>query len=60
MSQPVHTSVVHNHAKVRRTTRSSWIGFGVLALVVMVAPIAPYVISRGAQGSLVTLFSLTL
>jgi branched-chain amino acid transport system permease protein len=58
VSQSLHTSVVHNHAKVRRTTRSSWIGFGVLALIVIVAPIAPYVISRGAQGSLVTLFSL--
>lgn len=58
MSQTVHTSVVHNHAKVRRTTRSSWIGFGVLALIVLVAPVAPYVLSRGTQGSLVTLFSL--
>ena len=58
MNEPIHTSVVHNHAKVRRTTRSSWIGFGVLALIVLVAPVAPYVLNRGTQGSLVTLFSL--
>jgi branched-chain amino acid transport system permease protein len=30
----------------------------VLAVVVLVAPIAPYVLSRGTQGSLVTLFAL--
>jgi len=58
VNEPIHTSVVHNHAKVRRTTRSSWIGFGVLALLVLVAPAVPYVLNRGTQGSLVTLFSL--
>ncbi len=49
---------MHQHAKVRRATRASWVGLGVLLLVVLVAPIAPYVLSRGLQGSLVTLFSL--
>jgi branched-chain amino acid transport system permease protein len=39
-------------------TRSSWAGLAGAALLVLVAPIAPYVLSRGDQGSLVTLFSL--
>ncbi len=58
MTTQTHPAVVHAHTKVRRSTLSSWIGLGVLALVVLAAPMAPYVLSRGAQGSLVTLFSL--
>lgn len=50
--------VVHDHTKVRRTSRSSWAGFIVLAIVVAAAPLVPYVLDKGAQGSLVTLFSL--
>ena len=53
-----HPHVVHPHAKVKRATRSSWIGLGVIAVLVLVAPLAPYVLDRGTQGSLVTLFSL--
>lgn len=53
-----HAAVVHHHTKVRRTSRSSWIGLAVLAVVLLAAPIAPYVLNRGVQGSLVTLFSL--
>ena len=53
-----HPHVVHPHAKVKRATRSSWIGLGVVAVVILIAPMAPYVIDRGTQGSLVTLFSL--
>ena len=54
----VHPHVVHPHAKVKRATKSSWIGLGIIAVLILVAPIAPYVIDRGMQGSLVTLFSL--
>ena len=51
-------AVVHPHAKVRRATRSSWTGLIVMGLLVLVAPIAPYVLDKGTQGSLVALFSL--
>ena len=60
MTTQTHPAVVHSHTKVRRGTRSSWIGLGVLALVVLFLPIVPYLsaVSRGTQASLVTLFSL--
>ncbi len=58
MTTQTHPAVVHGHTKIRRATRSSWIGLAVVAVVVLAAPMAPYVLSRGAQGSLVTLFSL--
>lgn len=53
-----HLPVVPAHARVRRATRSSWAGLAVAAVLVLVAPLAPYVLDKGAQGSLVTLFSL--
>lgn len=53
-----HPHVVHAPAKVRRSTKSSWAGLGVVAALVLVAPLAPYVLDKGVQGSLVTLFSL--
>lgn len=58
MTTQTHPAVVHQHTKVKRATRASWIGLGLLVLLVLVAPLAPYVVSRGVQGSLVTLFSL--
>jgi branched-chain amino acid transport system permease protein len=51
-------AVVHEHTKVRRSTRSSWVGLAVVVVLVAAAPAVPYVLSRGVQGSLVTLFSL--
>ena len=53
-----HLPVVPAHARVRRATRSSWAGLAVAVVLVLVAPLAPYVLDKGAQGSLVTLFSL--
>ena len=54
----VHPHVVHPHAKVRRATKSSWVALAVAVVLVLVAPVAPYVLDKGMQGSLVTLFSL--
>jgi len=51
-------SVVHPHAKVRRGTRSSWIGLGIVAIIVLLLPILPYTTFRTVQSSLVTLFAL--
>lgn len=53
-----HPHVVHAHAKVRRATKASWVGLAVVVVVVLIAPMAPYVLDKGIQGSLVTLFSL--
>jgi branched-chain amino acid transport system permease protein len=50
-------AVVHQHARVRRGTRASWVGLAVLAAVVLASGAAPYVLDKGLQGSLVTLFS---
>ena len=58
MTTQTHPAVVHAHTRIRRSTRSSWIGLALLSVVVLAAPMAPYVLGRGAQGSLVTLFSL--
>jgi ABC-type branched-subunit amino acid transport system permease subunit len=57
-TETVHPHVVHPHAKVRRATKSSWVGLGVIVVLVLAAPAAPYVLDKGTQGSLVTLFSL--
>lgn len=58
MTTVEHPHVVHPRARVRRAGLSSWIGLGVLAALVLVAPIAPYAIPRGTQGELTTLFAL--
>jgi branched-chain amino acid transport system permease protein len=50
--------VVLPHVKVRRATRTSWTGLIVIVPLAAVLGLAPYVVSRGTQGSLVTLFSL--
>ncbi len=53
-----HPHVVHTPPKVRRATKSSWAGFAVIVALVLMAPLAPYVVDKGVQGSLVTLFAL--
>ena len=53
-----HPHVVHTPPKVRRATKSSWAGFPVIVVLVLLAPLAPYVVDKGVQGSLVTLFAL--
>jgi branched-chain amino acid transport system permease protein len=53
-----HHSVVTEHVKVKRSTRSSWIGLGVIVALVLILPAAPYIIDRGLQQQLVTLFAL--
>lgn len=50
--------IVHGHAKVKRATRTSWVGLGVVVPLLAVLGLAPYFLDRGLQGSLVTLFSL--
>jgi branched-chain amino acid transport system permease protein len=58
-SEPVvHPGVVHSHVKVRRATKSSWAGLGVAVPLLLVLAMGPYIIDRGTQQSLVTLFSL--
>ena len=54
------TTVVHPHARVRRSTKASWGGLAVVAILLVVSPIAPYILDRGVQGSLVSLFSLVV
>ncbi len=54
------SAVVHPHVKVRRATRSSWAGLAVIVPLILVAPIAPYVLDRGMQQNLVILFSLVV
>lgn len=51
-------AVVHPHAKVKRATKSSWVGLAVIVVLLLVAPAVPYLVDKGTQGSLVTLFSL--
>ncbi len=51
-------AVIHPHTRVRRATRSSWAALIVGAVILLVAPAAPYLLDKGIQGSLVTLFSL--
>jgi branched-chain amino acid transport system permease protein len=50
--------VVLPHVTVRRATRTSWTGLIVAVPLAAGLGLAPYVVSRGTQGSLVTLFSL--
>ena len=57
-THPPHPAVVHPRSQVRRVSLSSWIGLGVLALVLVAAPAAPYLVPRGTQSSLTTLFAL--
>lgn len=52
------THVLHEHVQVRRDTRSSRIAAVVAVLVLAGMATLPYVVSRGTQQSLVTLFSL--
>ena len=59
MTEPVvHPGVVHPHVKVVRATRSSWVGLGVTIPVLALLAAGPYLIDRGMQQSLVTLFAL--
>lgn len=59
MTEPVvHPGVVHSHVKVARATRSSWVGLGVTIPVLVLLAAGPYLIDRGMQQSLVTLFAL--
>jgi len=44
--------------KVRRATKSSWIGLAVIVPILIVLALGPYIISRGLQQNLVILFSL--
>lgn len=57
-SADVTPQVVHEPTKVRRATRASWIGLAVVAVIVLAAPLAPYILDKGVQGSLVSLFAL--
>ena len=54
MSAPAAVAPV----KVRRATKSSWIGLAVIVPVLIVLALGPYIISRGLQQNLVILFSL--
>ena len=52
------TAVVTDHVKVKRATRSSWAGIGVLVPILLLLAVAPYLTSRGNQQQLVTLLGL--
>ncbi len=54
---PSHATVT-GHAKVRRATKSSWGGLGVGIPLILVMAAGPYIVDRGLQQQLVTLFSL--
>lgn len=45
-------------ATVKRATKSAWAGAGLLVPLLIVLAMAPYLIDRGLQQNLVTLFSL--
>lgn len=51
---------VRPRAKVRRSTKSSWAGLGIVMPLLVVLSMGPYILSRGTQQSLVTLFSLII
>jgi branched-chain amino acid transport system permease protein len=51
-------AVVTEHVKVRRATKSSWAGLGVLIPILLILAAGPYLVERGTQQQLVTLFSL--
>jgi branched-chain amino acid transport system permease protein len=44
--------------KVKRATKTSWFGLGALVPIIVVLAMAPYLIDRGLQQNMVTLFSL--
>lgn len=46
------------HAQVTRMTKTAWVGLGLVGVALLVAPIGPYVLSRGTQGTMTTLFAL--
>lgn len=52
------THVLHEHVRVRRSTRASRVAAVGAFLVLAAMCTLPYVVSRGTQQSLVTLFSL--
>lgn len=59
MSAPMASpNVSQAHAKVKRATKSSWGGLVVIIPVIAVLSFAPYLVDRGMQQNLVTLFSL--
>jgi branched-chain amino acid transport system permease protein len=51
-------AIVTSHAKVKRSTKSSWAGLGVAVPLVIFMAAIPYIVERGLQSQLVTLFSL--
>uniref|UniRef100_UPI003F499BDF branched-chain amino acid ABC transporter permease n=1 Tax=Nonomuraea bangladeshensis TaxID=404385 RepID=UPI003F499BDF len=46
------------HIKVRRTSRSSWIGLAAAVPLLVILADLPFLVGRGTQQSLVTLFAL--
>ncbi len=46
------------HARVKRATKSSWAGLVIVLPMLVLLAAAPYMVGRGMQQSLVTLFSL--
>lgn len=52
------SAVVHEPVRVKRATKSSWIGLGAIIPIIVILAMAPYLVSRGDQQSLVILFSL--
>lgn len=51
-------SIEHERVTVKRATRASWVGLGSLVPILVVLAMMPYLVSRGLQQNLVTLFSL--
>lgn len=49
---------MHAQARVKRATRSSWAGLVIVLPILLLLAAAPYMVGRGMQQSLVTLFSL--
>lgn len=51
-------TVVHPHVKVARTTRTAWAAGAVAVPLLLLLAMLPYLVGRGLQQSLATLFSL--
>ena len=49
---------MHAQARVKRATKSSWAGLVIVLPILLLLAAAPYMVGRGMQQSLVTLFSL--
>lgn len=49
---------MHAQARVKRATKSSWAGLVIVLPILLLLAAAPYMVGRGLQQSLVTLFSL--